>query len=168
MLRIAQPQSPADFDDLRALLRDYRDFLLSLEPPHCEIAENSVPAGEFTAFLARLEQEHSPPGRAMLLARLGGAAVGCGMYRTLAPGTAEIKRVYVRDAARGQGAGLALMQALVDRCRAAGFSRILMDSGTPLAAAKRLYLSMGFRLRGPYQDVPEAARPHLIFFQMDL
>jgi GNAT superfamily N-acetyltransferase len=76
--------------------------------------------------------------------------------------------VFVRDEARGIGAGRALIQALIDQCREDGFERILMDTGTPLKAAQNLYLSMGFRLRGPYQKMPDIAKDRAIFFEMDL
>jgi hypothetical protein len=43
-----------------------------------------------------------------------------------------------------------------------------MDTSKPLEAAQRLYLSMGFKRRGPYQDVPPIAEGHMLYFEMDL
>ncbi|MEY8839417.1 GNAT family N-acetyltransferase, partial [Cribrihabitans sp. XS_ASV171] len=96
------------------------------------------------------------------------ATVGCGMFHTLEPGVAEIKRVWLNANARGIGAGYALMSALVEDCRAAGFRQIRMDTGRPLVAAQRLYDSMGFERRGPYYEVPEIAQDFLVFFEMEL
>lgn len=90
------------------------------------------------------------------------------MYHTLAPGIAEIKRVFITDAARGTGAGHALMQRLIDDCRAAGFDMIRMDTAAPLEAAQRLYDSMGFVRREPYYEVPKGASGLLCFFEMRL
>ncbi|MDU8912733.1 GNAT family N-acetyltransferase [Aestuariicoccus sp. MJ-SS9] len=167
-LDIREARTPEDFDAVRDLCWDYRDFLLELGPKDAAIVRHFYPRDGYAKVMARLETDHAPPSGSVKLARLDGAAVGCGMLHRLEPGTAEIKRVYVRDAARGRGAGRALMQALIAQCRDMGFRRILMDTGKPLTTATALYLSMGFRLRGPYQPVPDLAKDHLIFFQMDL
>lgn len=108
------------------------------------------------------------PQGAIRLAIKNNVAVGCGMYHALAPDTAEIKRVYITEPARGTGAGFAVMNSLIEQARQSGYRRILMDTSKPLRAAQKLYLSMGFVLREPYQDVPEIAQDHLLFFEMQL
>ncbi|MEX5729562.1 ribosomal protein S18 acetylase RimI-like enzyme [Rhodovulum iodosum] len=168
MLKIKDAETAAEFDDVRLLCWEYRDFLLRLGPADADIVRAFYPKDKYASIMERLEQEHAPPAGALKLALKDGAPVGCGMYHTLMPGTAEIKRVYVRENARGLGAGRELMLALVAQCRASGFSRIFMDTGVPLEAAQRLYLSMGFKLRGPYQEIPESVRDRLIFFEMYL
>ena len=90
------------------------------------------------------------------------------MFHALEPGVAEIKRVFVNDKARGTGAGCAIMLALIEQCRDDGYGYIRMDTGKPLEAATRLYLSLGFKLRDAYSDIPEVAKDHLLFFEMAL
>jgi ribosomal protein S18 acetylase RimI-like enzyme len=168
VLTIATPESEADLDAVRALCREYRLMLLDLGPTERRIVETFYPEGKYEAMLARLGKLHSPPRGGLRLVRLSGEAVGCGMFHALAPGDAEIKRVYLSPAARGRGAGRALMEALVAQCRADGYRRILMDTGKPLRAAQALYDAMGFRRRGPYAEIPEFALPHMVFYEMAL
>lgn len=167
-VRIVTPQTTEDLAEVRRLCWEYRDFLVALGPYDAEIVAAIYPPDKYAAVLDGLEDEHRPPHGKMRLALRDDVPVGCGMVQTWAPGTAEIKRVYVSDAARGTGAGLALMQTLIADCRDLGFDRILMDTSKPLAAAQRLYDRLGFRRRGPYQPVPDIAADHLIYFEMQL
>ncbi|MGV6848131.1 MAG: GNAT family N-acetyltransferase [Marinibacterium sp.] len=168
MLTITEPRGAEDLDAVRALCWDYRDFLKGLGGQDAEIVTYAYPPEKYAALMDNLETTHAPPSGGIRLARLDGAAVGCGMFHTLSPGTAEIKRVYVAPHARGTGAGRAIMTTLIDACRHQGFQRILMDTGQPLKAAQQLYLSLGFQLRGAYWDVPDFARGRLVFFEMAL
>lgn len=168
MLEVADPRTPDDFDAVRHLARAYRDFLAALPPPDDVVTTFAYEPEAYAAILDTLETLHAPPRGALKLARLDGVPVGCGMMQTIAPGTAEVKRVYVSDAARGTGAGRAIMQALIAEARALGFQRIQLDTGRPLVAAQNLYLSLGFRERGPYWDPPAEILDRLVFFQLDL
>jgi RimJ/RimL family protein N-acetyltransferase len=57
--------------------------------------------------------------------------------------------VYVRPAARARGAGRALLAGLIDLARAApGLEQIQLSVSTDQAAARRLYLSLGFEVFG--------------------
>ena len=104
----------------------------------------------------------------MRLVLKGGAPVGCGTVQTLAPGDAEIKRVWIAPEAQGAGAGRRLMERLIGDCRELGFRRILMDTGRALTAAQALYDRLGFRRRGPYQEMPEEIARLLVFYEMPL
>jgi putative acetyltransferase len=54
----------------------------------------------------RLDPDEVAPGRgALLVAYVDDHPVGCGAVRLLADGDAEVKRMYVVDAARGLGFG---------------------------------------------------------------
>ncbi|WP_363331145.1 GNAT family N-acetyltransferase [Bradyrhizobium sp.] len=55
------------------------------------------------------------------LARLNGAAVGCGGMALFAD-FAEVKRMYVREAVRGRGVAQALLARIETEARAAGLS----------------------------------------------
>ena len=168
MLEIIDPKTPDALDAVRGLCWDYLEFLKSLGGTDAQIVTLAYPQEKYSRLMDNLAEEHAPPAGGIRLALLDGAPVGCGMFHSLAPDTAEIKRVYVAPEARGSGAGRALMVALMEACRAQGFARILMDTGRPLVAAQALYLSLGFQERGPYQDVPDFARDGLLFFEMAL
>src|SRR5437762_4099103 len=65
-----------------------------------------------------IEQVFAPNVR-FFVARIAEAAVGCGAL-ALFDGYAEVKRMYTREAARGRGAGKALLARLEEEARAAG------------------------------------------------
>lgn len=81
---------------------------------------------------------------AFLVAYLDDLAVGCGAVRRLDETTAELKRMYVDPSVRGQGIGRALVEALEREARLLGVTRIVLETGTRLARAIRLYEATGY------------------------
>ena len=81
---------------------------------------------------------------AFLVAYLSNVAVGCGAVRRLDAATAEIKRMYVAPSVRGRGIGRALVEALEREARQLGVTRIVLETGTRLAPAIKLYEAMGY------------------------
>jgi putative acetyltransferase len=97
---------------------------------------------------------------AFLIAYLDNVAVGCGALRRLDEATAELKRMYVEPSARGQGIGRALLDALEREARMLGVTRIVLETGTRLIAAIRMYEGMGYAripLFGEYLSSPETS-----------
>ena len=90
---------------------------------------------------------------------------GCVALRLLDPQTAEMKRLYVRAAHRGKGLGRVLAQAAIDAARAAGCTRILLDTLPDMRVAQSLYGKLGFRSIGPYLDKPT---PDALCFELRL
>ena len=117
--------------------------------------------------LAELPAEYGPPQGAALLARAadGGAAVGFVGVRRFADGDAELKRMYVAPAGRGQGAGGALAAAAVLAARHLGYRRLLLDTVVSMTAAIAVYEGLGFEEIGPYRHNP---LPDARFFALDL
>ncbi|MEJ6395472.1 GNAT family N-acetyltransferase [Gymnodinialimonas sp. 2305UL16-5] len=167
-VHLREAVTEADFDAARALCWAYRDVLLGLGGRDAAAVLHFYPEEEYSRLMAALGRYHAPPEGAILLAWKGDRAVGCGMVHTLSPGVAEIKRVYVSDAVRGQGVGRAVMEALITLCRERGFKRILMDTGRKLQSAIALYDQLGFVRRGPYYELPEDVAALLVFFEMEL
>lgn len=66
----------------------------------------------------------------------------------LAEDQAHVRMLGVNPEDQGRGIGRALMDAAVDRARRAGKRRVTLETTPAMAAAQRLYESMGFR-RGP-------------------
>ncbi len=90
------------------------------------------------------------------LARHHGAAVGCGGV-ALFPGFAEVKRMYVRESARGQGVADAILVRIEAEARSAGLSLLRLETGTRQIAAMRLYARMGFRACAAFGDYARMA-----------
>ena len=97
---------------------------------------------------------------AFVVAYLEGAAVGCGAVRRLNERTAELKRMYVEPSARGQGIGRAIVEALEREADRIGVTQVVLETGTRLAPAIRLYESLGYSripLFGEYLASPETS-----------
>ena len=104
------------------------------------------------------------------LARLCGTAVGCGGVALFAD-FAEVKRMYVRDAARGQGVAQALLARLEAVARGAGLPMLWLETGDRQDAAMRLYMRAGFRrcdAFGAYAAMAPGAIATSVFFEKRL
>ncbi|WP_086522666.1 GNAT family N-acetyltransferase [Clavibacter michiganensis] len=145
------PESPRQ-DDVLPLLRQADDFALALYP-----AENyhALDVGD-------LER----PGVTFLVARHDGRALGTAAVVDGGDGSAELKRVFVTDAARGLGVGRALLVAAEDRARALGAHVMRLETGLPQTAAIAMYE------RGGYRHVPRfgkyAEDPTSVCMERDL
>ncbi|MCC3654370.1 GNAT family N-acetyltransferase [Streptomyces sp. S07_1.15] len=96
------------------------------------------------------------PAGVFLVARLGGEPAGCGGLRLLRPGTAELKRLYVRPEARGSGGGSALLGAVEAAARGLGAERVVLDTRHDLVEARALYARHGYAEVPAYNDDPYA------------
>lgn len=113
-------------------------------------------ATHFSLDLARIAAGDG----AFVVAYLGGVAVGCGAVRRLDEATAELKRMYVDPSVRRRGIGRALVSALESEARQLGTARVVLETGTRLAPALRLYEAMGYAripLFGEYVSSPETS-----------
>ncbi|MDQ0984199.1 GNAT family N-acetyltransferase [Streptomyces sp. V2I9] len=102
-----------------------------------------------------------PPTGQFVVGRYGAEAAGCaGLVLTEAaePGSAELTRVYVRQAFRGTGGGGALLAAVEEAARAYGVRLLRLDTRHDLVEARGLYAKHGYRevpsfhRRNPYAE----------------
>jgi putative acetyltransferase len=130
----------ADQPEVRALLGDLNRYLLSLYRPedcyHLTIEELSRPEVTF------------------LVARLDGAAVGCGALRRLDGSMGEVKRMFTASALQGKGIGRRILKTIEAEARRAGCACLVLETGPKQPAALALYRSEGFTERGPYYEYP--------------
>ena len=109
----------------------------------------------------QLDPEEVTGGRGVfLIIYQEGIPAGCGALRLLDAGTAELKRMYVDPAVRGQGLGRRLVTALEAEARALGVRRLVLETGVRQAAALALYRATGFHsipLYGEYCLSPETS-----------
>jgi len=124
-----------------ALLREYWGYL-------------GVPVcfQDFDAEIADLPGAYAPPGGQMLFVRdsVDSALVGSVAVRPVpdVPDMCEMKRLYLRPAARGFGLGRHLAVAVMDEARQLGYRRMCLDTLPKLEEAQTLYRSLGFRQVG--------------------
>jgi putative acetyltransferase len=116
-------------EEIRLLVGELNDELGALYPP------------EQRHGLA-LEAIFEPHIR-FFLAHRDGQAVGCGGV-ALFSDFAEVKRMYVRPKARGQGVADAIMTKLVGVTRDAGLSVLRLETGINSFPARAFYRRIGF------------------------
>ena len=98
-------------------------------------------------------------GVLFFVVRLDGASAGCGGVLLVdgEDGYAEVKRMYVRPAYRGQGLARAMLDHLEGVARAHDYRVIRLETGIHQEAAIALYEGAGYRRIppfGPYWDDP--------------
>ncbi|MCA1647473.1 MAG: GNAT family N-acetyltransferase [Chloroflexi bacterium] len=101
------------------------------------------------------------------VATLDGAAVGCGGV-ALCHGFAEVKRMYVRPAARGQGVARAILARIEVETRAANPPVLRLETGDKQTDALRLYRGYGFTdcaAFGDYASLPPDSIATSIFLE---
>jgi GNAT superfamily N-acetyltransferase len=121
------------------------------------------------------ELDNLQESRARLyLAEIDGEPVGMGGLRPLAAhDEAEIKRMYVRPAARGLGVGRAILQRLIDDARMLRYTALHLDSAPFMHEAHALYRRFGFVSSTPHQgwefeNVPALRNIPVVFMSLDL
>ena len=144
-----------DMDIAAALFREYAAGLgISLAYQNFEDELESLPGA------------YAPPKGALLLADIGGEAMGCVAVRPLhATNFCEMKRLYVRERARGTGAGRALAEAAIAEGRRMGYAAMRLDTLSTMKAALSLYRALGFQEIPAYYETPIAGT---VFMHRDL
>ena len=87
-----------------------------------------------------------------LLGRCEGEVVACGAVRPLDPGLAELKRMYVRPAARRRGFARRLLEELEAVARDLDVRVLRLETGVHQPESVALYESAGYRLIPPYGE----------------
>ncbi|QDJ48479.1 GNAT family N-acetyltransferase [Bordetella hinzii] len=133
--------------DVSALIEALDAYQIPLSPPesHHGVDLDTL-CGPDVVFLVARDQ--------------AGQALGCGGV-LLAQGYAELKRMYVRPAARGQGVAQALLARLQAAAADAGIHRIHLETGARQAEALAFYRRQGYAECPPFGDYrPD---PHSVF-----
>ena len=148
--------APTATDDVRLLIGELEAVLAAEYPP---------------------EQRHGlsldtifQPHVRFFIARLRGAAIGCGGV-ALFPDYAEVKRMYVRGSARGKGVADAILERIEAEVRGAGLSMLRLETGDRQVAAMRLYVRTGVRecpAFGAYASMPPQSIATSVFFEKRL
>lgn len=108
------------------------------------------------------------PGITFFVMQLDGKPVGMGAIKQIAPGHGEIKSMHVLHEMRGRGLSRRMLEALVEHARAAGLSRLSLETGIQptFIAARGLYARAGFTDCPPFGDYHDD--PNSVFMTIDL
>jgi putative acetyltransferase len=152
-----------------------------------EVIRVTAATDEVRALILELDQvlsaEYSPEQRHGLapeaifqphirffIARLNSEPVGCGGV-ALFGDFAEVKRMYVRESARGLGVAKALLRRIENELVATALLILRLETGNRQCAARRLYERAGFRRCAPfgaYAAMPPAAVATSLFYEKRL
>ena len=145
MIDIRPARLPDDLPIVRELFREYADSLgidLSFQ--------------DFESELANLPGKYALPAGRIMLAWKETQAVGCVALRPIEGDACEMKRLYVRPAARGEQLGRQLAARICQEAREAGYARICLDTLPTMSAATHIYADLGFKPTAPYVFNPIA------------
>ena len=94
--------------------------------------------------------------------------LGVGALKRMAPDHGEVKSMHTAEAARRRGIGGLMLRHIMDAARAAGMTRISLETGTSayFQPAVALYLRHGFEDCGPFGDYAASAENR--FFTRDI
>jgi putative acetyltransferase len=108
----------------------------------------------FDEELAGLTVQYGPSEGGILLLSVEDRPAGCVAVRRFEKDTAELKRMYVRPAYRGQGYGRRLGEEALALARRLGYQAIRLDTLPQMGKAIALYQSFGFVEIEPYRFNP--------------
>lgn len=134
--------APGDLDDPRivAILEAHLATMRATSPPESihalDLAELRAPE---ISFWAGWDAE---------------TLIAVGALKTLSAEHGEIKSMHTTEAARGRGAGTAMLVHLIGLARSVGMRRLSLETGSQdaFAPARRLYLRHGFVDCPPFAD----------------
>jgi putative acetyltransferase len=144
-----------DRADVRALLDlHFREMRGDSPPEACHVLA--------------IEELADPAIRFFAMRDAGGTLLGVGALKALELGHGEIKSMRTAPGALGRGVGRILLRRLVVEARAAGMTRLSLETGNSALfdAANRLYASEGFERCGPFAGYPDT--PFTYFYTRSL
>jgi putative acetyltransferase len=139
---------------VHALLEEHLANMYELSPPEQVFALdlNKLRAHDITFWTAWEEEE----------------LLGCGALKELTPTHGEIKSMRTPAAARGRGAGRAVLEHIISVAQVRGYTKLSLETGTHNAfePAHNLYRSKGFVLSGPFGSY--LPNEHSVFMELRL
>ena len=127
------------------------------DPRQADVRRIIAESGAYLQALYPSESNHvvevdalAAPDAVFLAARRDGELLGSIAFRIIAPGHAEIKRMFVRAEARGHGVGRRLLEALENAARRRNVERISLETGIRQPEAIGLYRASGYRDCPPF------------------
>jgi molybdopterin-guanine dinucleotide biosynthesis protein A/GNAT superfamily N-acetyltransferase len=158
--RLVNVNTPADLEALQLRIVPFR-------PEHTEglrtLVADTLPEFGFSVDPDLDPDLEDPSGyyTAIWVALLNGEVVGSIALRDLGRNTLELKRMYLKKATRGRGAGRRLLATALDWARANGSSTIKLDTTESMNAARALYEANGFvHVSG---DAPRQGQQRLLY-----
>src|SRR4051812_40175055 len=157
-MQVRLAATPRDAALASQLVNEYADWLMDV----AGISEHELPPALRVEIDGPFEHYARQDGAILLAGTLGLVAL-----RPDGEGGAEVKRMFVRPAARGTGAGSGLLEAAIANARRRGYSRLWLEtSPLVMGVAHGMYAAAGFR------EIPSRKLPgmpdHVIGMELEL
>jgi GNAT superfamily N-acetyltransferase len=165
MIRDAETR---DYSAVAELMRDFIRWHRERHASDLAMIDGYFDAEAYEAELRGLPGDYASPDGALLVAESGGGIAGCVALKRLDGRTCEMKRLFVDSRHHGEGIGKALAQAIVQRAKDLGYSRMMLDTGPKQLEAQTLYRKLGFRDAEAYYEMSVELRDWLVFMELDL
>lgn len=144
MMEIIQAETEQQIAEAKVIFREYETWL-----------GMSLCFQGFEEELAGLPGKYAPPNGRLYLAYSGDEVIGCIAMREVEPGICEMKRLYLREAARGKGVGNQLIELVIRVAKSMGYEKMRLDTyPSKMGKAVDLYRSHGFYEIPRYYDNP--------------
>ena len=143
---VIEDATAADLDAIREMLHEYAEWL-----------KVDLCFQNFEAEVAGLPGDYAPPSGALIIARIDDRPAGMVALRRKDDERCEMKRLFVRENARGVRLGRALAERIITEARTRGYREMVLDTLPVMQDAQRLYVALGFRDIEPYYVSPIGA-----------
>jgi GNAT superfamily N-acetyltransferase len=155
MIALNQAVTPEEIEAARTLFREYEAWL-----------GMSLCFQSFEEEVANLPGSYAAPEGRLYLANVDEELAGCIALRKIGEGICEMKRLFLRENARGKGLGNRLIETLIADAQEIGYLKMRLDTYPPkMGKAVKLYESHGFRPIEPYYNNPHDG---VLFMERDL
>ncbi|MEM8728856.1 MAG: GNAT family N-acetyltransferase [Pseudomonadota bacterium] len=155
----------ADTAELRALMVDFFKGIVEL----FEAAGGAGLSAQDLAdgAIAHLDEILPPNGRLAMAHDASGRLIGCGAFRVIRPDAVEMKRMFVKPEAQGQGLGRRLFEMRIAEAKAMGCRAIYADTAKGNTRMLNMYERFGFQYisRYPENANPPELDPYLVYLE---
>jgi GNAT superfamily N-acetyltransferase len=165
---ILEAADEADFARFAAIIVEYFDWLRRRYSDQPWLIDKVASAQSLDEELAELSAQYARPRGVAFLVEVDGALAGAGAWRSRTDGSCEMKRVFIRNAFQGRGAGRRLCEAIMQSARDHDYALMRLDTGRRMTEAQGLYARLGFAACEPYQEYPADVLSAMEFMQARL
>ena len=166
MVDIERVRSQAQAEAVYGLAYEFIDWLRERYPEMANDIDIYLKHQKFDEQIRDVLTHYNPPKGECLLAVHERQPVGILMLKDLGDGICEMNRMFVRETARGLGAGRALVEVLMQCACDMGFSTMILSALPRHHEALTLYHSCGFVLDDRKRDAGNSS--NAILMKVDL
>ncbi len=167
--RISPVAVATDRDALDALLLEYYGVIVG-KLAAAGAPGGDTPAGLKASFWPNLHWVLPPTGQLLLAHGGANRLVGCATLQPAGPDAGEVKRLYFRPEANGNGRGRRLVTAQMAAALSRGWRRVVVNILKSNTGSIRIFEALGFRYIDRYPDCvdPVELDPWFVYMQRDL